>query len=62
MLLLTRRIGESIFISDQIVVKVLDVLSEDKVRLGIEAPAETKVQRAERCEHSQMKRPPEGGQ
>ena len=58
MLLLTHRIGESIFIGDQIVAKVLDVLREDKVRLGIEVPAETKVQRAEQCEPSQMKSPP----
>jgi carbon storage regulator CsrA len=50
MLSLSRRIGQCILIGDRIVVKVLDVLSADKIRIGVEAPPEIKVQRAERCE------------
>ena len=50
MLLQTRRIGESIFIGEGIVVKVVDVISEERVRIGVEAPAEIKVQRAEQSE------------
>jgi carbon storage regulator len=51
LLLLTRRVGESIFIGDHIVVKLHSVSAEgETVRLGIEAPKETKIQRAEQFE------------
>lgn len=46
MLVLTRRIGESIVIGDEIVVTVLDVRS-DQVRLGIDAPRSVQVHREE---------------
>lgn len=49
MLYLTRRVGESIFIGDQIVVKLHSVTADgDTVRLAIEAPKEVKIQRAEK--------------
>jgi len=46
MLVLTRRIGESILIGDDIEVTVLDVKG-DSIRIGVQAPRETRIQRAE---------------
>ena len=46
MLILTRRVGESITIGYQIKVYVIDVKGR-QVRLGIDAPAETMVHRSE---------------
>jgi len=46
LLILTRRIGESIVISDDIVVAVLGI-NGSQVRLGIEAPMSVSVHREE---------------
>jgi carbon storage regulator len=46
MLILTRKVGESITIGDQIRIYVIDVKGR-QVRLGIEAPTETTVHRSE---------------
>lgn len=46
MLCLTRRRDESIIISDDIVITVIEI-SGDKVRLGIAAPIEISVDRVE---------------
>ena len=46
MLILTRKVGESITIGDDIRIYVIDVKGR-QVRLGIEAPAETRVHRSE---------------
>ena len=46
MLVLTRRIGESLVIGDEIVLRVLDVKG-DVVRLGVDAPRHVKVHRQE---------------
>jgi carbon storage regulator len=46
MLILTRRVNESIVIDDQIVVQVISVKG-DKVRLGIAAPRDVVVDRQE---------------
>jgi len=46
MLVLTRRIGERILIGDDVEVTVLDVKG-DSIRIGISAPRETRIQRAE---------------
>lgn len=46
MLVLSRKRGEDILIGDNIVIKVVDIRG-DKVRLGIQAPAETPVHRWE---------------
>jgi carbon storage regulator len=46
MLILTRKVGESITIGDQIKIYVIDVKGR-QVRLGIEAPTETTVHRSE---------------
>lgn len=49
MLVLTRRIDESLVIRDDIVVTVLAV-DGDKVKLGIQAPADVTILRQELCE------------
>jgi carbon storage regulator len=46
MLVLTRRVGESILIGDDVVVTVLE-LSRDQVRIGIRAPRSVTVHREE---------------
>lgn len=46
MLVLTRRIGESVLIGDEIEVTLLDVKG-DSIRVGIKAPRETRIQRSE---------------
>ena len=46
MLILTRRVGEAIFINDDIVVRLLGI-SGNQFRLGIEAPREISVHREE---------------
>ena len=49
MLVLTRRIDESLVIRDDIIVTVLAV-EGDKVKLGIQAPADVTILRQELCE------------
>jgi carbon storage regulator len=46
MLILTRKLGESIAIDDRITITVV-ALKGNQVKLGIEAPADTKVYRQE---------------
>lgn len=46
MLVLTRRLGETIFIGPDIAIKVVDI-EQGKVRLGIEAPRDVKIVRNE---------------
>ena len=46
MLVLTRRIGESIRINDDIKVTIIEMKGKN-IRVGIEAPKETKVYREE---------------
>ncbi|PFG30588.1 carbon storage regulator CsrA [Paramicrobacterium agarici] len=46
MLVLTRRIGERVLIGDDVELTVLDVKG-DTVRIGVQAPRDTRIQRAE---------------
>ena len=46
MLVLTRRVGEKIMISDDICVTIVEV-SGDRVRVGVEAPRSMRVDRHE---------------
>ncbi len=46
MLTLTRRIGETIQIGENVVIKVVGI-EGNKVRIGIEAPLSVKILRAE---------------
>jgi carbon storage regulator len=45
-LVLTRKVGETVLIGGEIEVTLLDVKGES-VRLGVKAPRETRIQRAE---------------
>jgi len=46
MLVLTRRLGETIVIGDDIVIKIVDIHGK-QIRIGIEAPSEVSVYRGE---------------
>ena len=46
MLILTRRVGESIIIGDDIIITVFGIKS-NQVKIGIEAPMEVAVHRSE---------------
>ena len=46
MLVLSRKLGEKIYIGDQICITVVDI-DRGKIRLGIEAPKEVPVHRQE---------------
>jgi carbon storage regulator len=55
MLILTRRIGETIMIGDQITVTVLGVKAR-QIRVGINAPKDVSVQREELYERVKKQR------
>ena len=46
MLVLTRSVGESVVIGDEVIVKVIEVRG-DVVRLGVEAPTAVRIYREE---------------
>lgn len=46
MLVLTRRIGESLIIGDDVIIRVLDVKG-DIVRIGVDAPRHVQIHRQE---------------
>lgn len=46
MLILTRRIGESFFISDEVEVRIVD-LSPSRVKIGVIAPRNVEITRGE---------------
>ncbi len=47
MLVLTRKIGETFVVGDDITVTVVDIIGGNKVRLGINAPSSVPVYREE---------------
>lgn len=53
MLILTRRIGETVVIGDNVTVTVLGVKG-NQIRVGIEAPKEVSVHRMEIVERNRM--------
>ncbi len=58
MLILTRRVGETVMIGDAITVTVLGVKG-NQVRLGVQAPRDVAVHREEI--HDRIKREQDGG-
>jgi len=61
MLVLARKVGESILISESIPVTVVQSTNHGRIRLGIEAPAEVKVLRAELTESCTKSAPTKNG-
>ncbi|MEW7975897.1 MAG: carbon storage regulator CsrA [Candidatus Sedimenticola endophacoides] len=59
MLILTRRVGETLMIGDEVTVAVLGVKG-NQVRIGVDAPRDVTVHREEIYER--IKREQEGGQ
>ncbi len=55
MLILTRRIGESVVIGDNVTVTVLEVKG-NQVRVGVDAPKEIPVHREEIAERIRLER------
>ncbi len=55
MLILTRRVGETLMIGDEVSVTVLDVKG-NQVRIGVEAPKEVEVHREEVYERVQAEK------
>lgn len=52
MLVLTRRLNETFFIGDDIVITVV-AIKKDKVRIGIEAPGDVNIVRSELVEEDE---------
>jgi carbon storage regulator len=52
MLILTRRIGETLFIGDDITIKVVGI-NGNQVRIGIDAPLDVHVVRSELLKESE---------
>jgi carbon storage regulator len=59
MLILTRRVGETLMVGDDVTVTVLGVKG-NQVRIGVNAPKEVAVHREEIYERIKRERAPEG--
>ena len=59
MLILARKIGEKIYIGDNVCITVVDIL-HDKIRLGIESPRDVPVYRQELLPLPDPRRPDAG--
>jgi carbon storage regulator len=60
MLVLSRKLGEKIFIGDNICITVVDI-DRGKIRLGIEAPRDVPIYRQELLPLNQQPQPPRTG-
>ena len=58
MLVLSRKLGEKIYISDNICITVVDI-DRGKIRLGIEAPRDVPIFRQELLTENKGKSPPD---
>lgn len=56
-MVLSRRLGEKIYISDNICITVVDI-DRGKIRLGIEAPRDMSIYREELLPHRQQQPQP----
>jgi carbon storage regulator len=61
MLTLTREVGEKIVIGEDVVVTVISVSENGRVRLGIEAPRQIRIDRAEVLERIRKENLEAGG-
>jgi carbon storage regulator len=61
MLILTRRVGETLMIGDEVTVTVLGVKG-NQVRLGVNAPKEVSVHREEIYDRIKKEQLPEGSE
>lgn len=61
MLILTRRVGESLIIGDDVIVSVLGVKG-NQVRIGVEAPKDVTVHREEIYDRIQAERDDKDGE
>ena len=59
MLVLSRKLGEKIYISENICITVVDI-DRGKIRLGIEAPREVPIFRQELLQNPEKQPPPPG--
>ena len=59
MLILTRKVGESLMIGDEVTITVLGVKG-NQVRIGVDAPKDVSVHREEIYERIQQERAGEG--
>ncbi|MCI0465335.1 MAG: carbon storage regulator [Gemmataceae bacterium] len=60
MLVLSRKLGEKIYINENICITVVDI-DRGKIRLGIEAPREVPIFRQELLQGKEKKEPPGSG-
>ena len=56
MLILSRKVGEGFVIDGRIVLTILEVWGADQMRLGLEAPADASILRAEVAERRARQR------
>ena len=59
MLVLSRKLGEKIYIGDNICITVVDI-DRGKIRLGIEAPRDVPIYRQELLPLNQQQQPADG--
>lgn len=60
MLVLVRRVGESIHIGDDIVIEVESFENGNRVKIGIDAPRDVRVLRSELVQRERVEKPDSG--
>lgn len=60
MLVLVRRVGESIHIGDDIVIEVESFENGNRVKIGIDAPRDVRVLRSELVQRERVEKPVSG--
>lgn len=66
MLILTRHVGQSVYIGDDITVKITAIINGNNIEVGIEAPKDIRIHREEiknkhKARKSQKKKPSKDG-